>query len=136
MGNSRFEKLLGGGLPMARGLGCRGSRNHPRQFALSTRKPRFGRGFLVPVLRQLIVIATVRIVRLKKRLTTLAFLFDASYFDAELAVCLPAPYVVKLDSVHDDVDALCNAFEQGTREFLDVIQRDATLEKNVLHHSS
>lgn len=35
-----------------------------------------------------------------------------------------------------DVDALYDAFEQGTRQFLAVIQRDATLEKRVLHHSS
>jgi hypothetical protein len=35
-----------------------------------------------------------------------------------------------------DVDALYNAFEQGARNFLTAIERDATLEKKVLHHSS
>lgn len=35
-----------------------------------------------------------------------------------------------------DVDALCDVFEEGTRRFLAAIQRDATLEKRVRHHSS
>jgi hypothetical protein len=35
-----------------------------------------------------------------------------------------------------DVDALYAAFEDATRRFLTAIQRDATLEKRVLHHSS
>jgi len=33
-----------------------------------------------------------------------------------------------------DVDGLYAAFEDGTRRFLAAIQRDATLEKRVLHH--
>jgi hypothetical protein len=35
-----------------------------------------------------------------------------------------------------DVDALYGAFEEGTRQFLTAIQRDAALEKRVMHHSS
>lgn len=98
----------------------------PRQFALSTKKPRFGRGFFVLTLCQSVVIAMVRSVRFKKRLATVAILFEASQFDALLSVCLPVPYVEKLDFMPDMLAQFI------IRQAIEVFRHDSLLLANNL----